>query len=148
VLFSSLLSISLAVIFWPLSLNSNPFISDACFVSAATRLDTSSGFVIGPSAAFKQQLFQLPHGNLAEFFLVRQQLARFLDDRSIAIERGVRFSGRLDRGIVLGVRQSSQSTALRCSLDKEPDTRHSRARENDRALLDGRSCEHRETKED
>jgi hypothetical protein len=33
---------------------------------------------------------------------VRQQFARFVDDRSISIECGVRFAGRLGCGIVLG----------------------------------------------
>jgi hypothetical protein len=33
---------------------------------------------------------------------VCQKFARFIDDRSIAIERGVRFAGRLGCGIVLG----------------------------------------------
>src|SRR6266513_3159539 len=40
---------------------------------------------------------------------MRQQFARFVDDRSIAIERGVRFAGRLGCGIVLRCYVSDRS---------------------------------------
>jgi hypothetical protein len=45
-------------------------------------------------------LFQLPNGEAIQFILMRQQIARFRDERRIAIESGVCFARCCRRGVM------------------------------------------------
>ena len=73
---------------------------------------------------------------------MRQQFARLVDDRSITIERGVRFAGRLGRGIVLRCYISNRIPlrfAVHSINSLIPGIRQRQKMIG--ALLDGRSCE-------
>ena len=54
-----------------------------------------------PFGRVEQQLLQLPNRDLGQILLVRQQIARFGDQRRIAIKRRVSFAGRFDSGVML-----------------------------------------------
>ena len=96
----SRLSISFTVIGFPVELELEAVERGGLRGLGGDAVGDELGIGHRPLGGVEQHVLELAHGELVQFGAVSEQVLGFVDDRGIAVERGVGLAGGLGGGVV------------------------------------------------